>query len=150
MRVLVVDDNDDIVLLLRFALVSHGIDVISAAGGPQALEWLKHSTPDAVILDIQMPEMDGWETLRRIRTGDVASDVPVILCTVKGRPVDAHRGWEAGCDGYVMKPFEIESLVAEVRSVTSRDANDRERFRREGLAQAKDRLEEALRAKERI
>ena len=109
-RVLVVDDAADLRLLIRGVLSHSGMEVTEAASGSEALRYLEDDRPDVVILDVQMPDMDGWETLRAIRRMD--SGVAVILCTVKAGPADAVRGWDLGCDAYVRKPFDIHELTA--------------------------------------
>ena len=109
-RVLVVDDAADLRLLIRGVLSQSGMEVTEAASGAEALRCLADDGPDVVILDVQMPDMDGWETLRAIRRID--SGVAVILCTVKASPADAVRGWNLGCDAYVRKPFDIHELTA--------------------------------------
>jgi DNA-binding response OmpR family regulator len=73
--------------------------------------------PDLVLLDVQMPELDGWDTLEALRAQPRLAGVPIILCTVKSAPVDLARGWALGCDGYVVKPFAIADLTAEVEAV---------------------------------
>lgn len=109
-RVLVVDDAADLRLLIRGVLSQSGMEVTEAASGSEALRRFEECRPDVVILDVQMPDMDGWETLRTIRGMD--GDVAVILCTVKASPADAVRGWDLGCDAYVRKPFDIHELTA--------------------------------------
>ena len=78
-----------------------------------------------MLLDVQMPELDGWDTLRGIRAHDDLHELPVVLCTVKSGPVDTALGWTLGCDGYVVKPFAIDALVGEVESVLARSPEDR-------------------------
>jgi DNA-binding response OmpR family regulator len=72
-----------------------------------------------VLLDVQMPDMDGWEVLRAIRSEPAWSDVRVVMCTVKGRAVDIDHGWELGCDAYVTKPYDIDVLVGTVQGVAT-------------------------------
>jgi DNA-binding response OmpR family regulator len=135
LRVMVVEDNADVRLLLGRVLRSAKIAVTAAESGRAALALLDSDAraPDAVLLDVQMPELDGWDTLGRIRAH---SDVPVILCTVKGGPTDRARGWRLGCDGYLAKPFDVHDLVAEVHEVVARDARERLAVREAGLAEA--------------
>lgn len=131
---LVVDDSPDIRLLLSTLLQSAGIEVIEAEGGPDALGILAERRPDVVLLDIQMPDMDGWQTLREIRLSSPAADVPVVLCTVKSGRGDRVRAWELACDGYLVKPFDIDVLLAEVRAVVARNAVERQALRQGRLA----------------
>ena len=130
-----VDDNADVRLLMAHVLRSAGFEVKVVDGGATALAFLRSGEPrpDAVLLDVQMPELDGWDTLERIR---VATELPVILCTVKGRPSDRERGWRLGCDGYLTKPFDARALVGEVRSVIARSRPELLRAREAGLMEA--------------
>ena len=138
-RALVVDDNADIRLVMRLALEPYGFQVTQAASGTEALEVLASATelPDLVVLDVQMPDMDGWETLEAIREDTRTAGVPVIMCTVKARPQDIAQGWELGCDGYVSKPFEPRELADQARSVMSRSPEDRVAIQRAALAECR-------------
>lgn len=139
MHVLVVDDNADVRLLVRYALGHYGVRVTEAEGGTQALAILASAMiPDLVLLDVQMPDMDGWETLEAIRRTPSIADLPVVLCTVKARPEDTVRGWELDCDGYVTKPFDIDALHAQVREVAARTMPERLAERAAGLAEARE------------
>jgi DNA-binding response OmpR family regulator len=135
MRILVVDDNPDLRLLIGQVLSLGGHEVLGAAGGMQALAILEGTSPvpAAVILDVQMPGLDGWETLRAIRQEPATADVPVVMCTVKGTATDAVTGWQLGCDGYVTKPFEIGELLDEVSAVMERTREERAAVRRTRL-----------------
>lgn len=134
MRVLVVDDQEDVRELLRVALAIDGTEVSEAPSGEAALAHLEGgAVPDLVVLDIQMPLMDGWEVLERIRKRPETHDLPVVVCTVKASQLDAERGWRLGCDGYVTKPFTIDRLTAEVRRVSESASVDREATRRRAL-----------------
>jgi CheY-like chemotaxis protein len=125
-RVLVVDDDADIRLLVAELLRLTGYEVDTAASGVEALARLTGGQrPDLVLLDVQMPELDGWDTLRGIRADEALRDLPVVLCTVKSGPVDTALGWTLGCDGYVVKPFAIDALVGEVEAVLARSAAER-------------------------
>lgn len=115
--VLVIDDDADIRSLLELALVLDGHRVTTASGGGEALAIL--SGPDRpprpiVILDVQMPDLDGWEVLERIRAQPELDGIPVMLCTVRASAADLTRGWLAGCDAYVPKPFDLPALAAQV------------------------------------
>ncbi len=135
-RALVVDDAADIRLLADLVLTMAGFAVTAAASGREALRQLAAGElPDIVLLDVQMPEIDGWETLARVRSDPRTASLPVVLCTVKGLPEDTFKGWSLGCDGYLGKPFEITALVAELRSVLGRTAAEREAARRAMVAE---------------
>lgn len=136
-RALVVDDNADIRLVMRMALEPYGFQVSQAANGIEALNQLSAGgeLPDLVVLDVQMPDLDGWETLRMIRVNSMTAALPVIMCTVKARPQDMALGWELGCDGYVSKPFEPRELADQARSVMSRSSEERVAIQRAALAE---------------
>ncbi len=128
-RVLVVDDDPDIRKLLCELLRLSGFVAQPMASGVEALGHLDtvadDDMPALVLLDVQMPEMDGWSTLQRIRSNHRVRDVRVVLCTVKASDEDLDRGWSLGCDGYVAKPFAIAELVREVHAVLDRPEQER-------------------------
>jgi DNA-binding response OmpR family regulator len=110
-------DDDERVRALCAAALSQEFDVVPAENGKQALQLFFQKRPDAVLLDVTMPVMDGWETCRRIR--DLA-DVPVIMLTAHGTDHDVVRGLDAGADDYVTKPFRPLQLAARIRAVLRR------------------------------
>ena len=137
-RALVVDDAADLRLLLRYTLRAAGFEVAEADGGRAALEALSgDEMPDIVILDVQMPDMDGWEVLATLRAQAASADIPVIMCTVKERPEDVELAWEGGCDGYLAKPFDIADVIAEIDAVLARPADERATVRAAKLATAR-------------
>lgn len=142
-RALVVDDSEDIRFLLTRVLALDGFDVIQAAGGAEALEVLEEAAdpPHVVVLDVQMPDMDGWETLQEIRARPATAGLNVVMCTVKGRAADLVHGWELGCDAFVTKPFDIDLLRDEVKAVVARRPAERLQARRAGLQEARRILE---------
>jgi len=116
-RVLVVDDDDDIRLLLEELLRGAGYGVETARDGRDALRTFHGSPTDLVVLDLSMPELDGFETLERLRD---LSDVPVILLTARGGEIDKVRGFRAGADDYVVKPFGRQELLARIEALLRR------------------------------
>jgi CheY-like chemotaxis protein len=135
-RALVVDDAPDIRLLADLVLSMAGFVVTAASSGTEALRMVAAGDlPDIVLLDVQMPDLDGWETLSRLRADPRTADLPVVLCTVKGLPEDTLRGWSLGCDGYLGKPFDISRLVDELRGVLERDDQERDAVRRRRIAE---------------
>ncbi|MFH1446177.1 MAG: response regulator transcription factor [Chloroflexota bacterium] len=116
-RILVVDDEKRMVGFIRLNLEHDGFEVIEAFNGAQAIERLRESLPDLILLDIMMPDLDGFEVLRMVRE---ASAVPVIMLTAKGEENDKVRGLELGADDYVTKPFSPRELVSRVRAVLRR------------------------------
>src|SRR5438876_6233267 len=116
-RLLVVDDDDDIRLLLEELLRGAGYAVDTACDGRAALRAFYENPPDLVVLDLSMPEMDGFEMLERLRD---LSDVPVILLTARGGEIDKVRGFRAGADDYVVKPFGRQELLARIHALLRR------------------------------
>jgi two-component system KDP operon response regulator KdpE len=115
--ILVVDDESRIVRFVRMNLELEGYQVAAAGTGMEALEKVRDDLPDLVLLDVMMPEMDGFETLERLRE---ISTVPVIMLTVKGDEEDRIRGLELGADDYVTKPFSPRELASRIRAVLRR------------------------------
>ncbi|HEY3070189.1 MAG TPA: response regulator transcription factor [Gaiellaceae bacterium] len=122
-RLLVVDDDADIRGLLRELLERAGYEIIEASNGREGLRTLYASSPDLVLLDVSMPELDGWQTLERIR--DV-SDVPVLMLTARAAELEKVRGLKAGADDYVTKPFGRQELLARVEAHLRRTASREE------------------------
>ncbi len=116
-RILVVDDEPRMIHFIRLNLEHDGFEVAEAANGLAALQQLRDTLPDLVLLDIAMPELDGFETLRMMRE---ISSVPVIMLTARGDEDDRVRGLELGADDYVTKPFSPRELVSRVRAVLRR------------------------------
>ena len=117
MRVLVVDDDDDIRNLVRTLLERTGAEVRDAPNGRDGLREFHGWRPDLVILDVNMPELDGWAVLERIRD---MSEVPVLMLTARGEELERVRGLQAGADDYVVKPFGKQELVARVQALARR------------------------------
>ena len=115
--ILVVDDEPRMAQFITMNLELEGFRVISASDGYQALEKVVRELPDLVVLDVMMPEMDGFETLKRIRE---ISAVPVIFLSVKGEELDRVRGLDLGADDYITKPFSPRELVSRIRAVLRR------------------------------
>jgi len=119
MKVLVIEDDAGIieVVSLCFQLRWSGTNVISAADGRRGVELVETESPDVVILDIGLPDMDGYQVLREIRR---FSDVPVLMLTVRGDDTDVAKGLELGADDYITKPFSHIELIARVQAVLRR------------------------------
>ncbi len=114
-RILIVDDEPHILRLLGFVLSRAGYDVLEARSGIEALELVEQERPDLVFLDIMMPQLDGYEVCRKIKSSDSLSGVYVILLTAKGQEDDRQKGLEAGADDYMTKPFSPSRAVERVR-----------------------------------
>jgi len=118
-RVLVIDDDDDIRTLVVTLLQRAGVTVRDAANGRDGLREFHSWRPDLVVLDVSMPELDGWNVLDRIRD---MSAVPVLMLTARGDELERVRGLQAGADDYVVKPFGKQELVARVQALLRRAA----------------------------
>ena len=131
--VLVIDDDPDIRALLQIALERDGHNVVAAPGGTAGLDALRRSDAarPVVILDVEMPDLDGWQVLSEIRRDEDLNDTPVILCTVRAGASDLTRGWEVGCDAYITKPFDIAEMSSEVASLASLSPDELAQGRRD-------------------
>jgi len=109
--VMVVDDNPDIITIVRTIVEGKGYSVFSATSGPELLDLLKTQKPDLIILDIMMPEMDGLEVLTRLKGMTETATIPVILLTAKVQYEDVLGGYKLGADYYITKPFTSTQLV---------------------------------------
>lgn len=119
-QILVVDDERPIVQMVEQRLRRDGFDVISAATGAEALAALREHMPAALLLDVGLPDLDGFEVLRRLRADGLG--LPVIILTARGEEIDRIVGLELGADDYVVKPFSPRELVARVRALLRRTA----------------------------
>ena len=115
--VLVVDDHPPTVQLVRTALTEHGISVRTAQNGAECLIAVNEQRPDAIILDVMMPVMDGFQALRLLQETPDTRDIPVVMLTARSADRDVIRGWRSGVTCYLTKPFSIEHLVSMVRRV---------------------------------
>jgi len=113
----VVDDEAQIRRVMRATLVAHNYDVVEAGNGEEALSAISAELPDLVLLDMNMPGMDGLETCRHLRLG---SDVPVIIVSVRDSERDKVTALDAGADDYITKPFGMEELLARIRAALRR------------------------------
>jgi len=112
-RVLIVDDEPNVVVSLEFLLQREGYEVAVATSGSDALTSVERFRPDLVLLDVMLPELDGFEVCRRIRAS--GSPIKIILLTARGRETERVRGLDLGADLYVTKPFSTRDLMADVR-----------------------------------
>ncbi len=115
--ILIVDDEPRLTTMLQMNLQAEGMRSITANNGREALDALREEMPDIIILDVMMPGMDGYETLKRIR---MASQVPVIMLTAKDEEDDRIKGLEIGADDYIGKPFSYRELLSRIRAVIRR------------------------------
>jgi two-component system, OmpR family, response regulator ResD len=117
MKILIVDDEMEMRLLLRLYLLQENFHVEEAEHGREALSKVVKDRYDLMLLDVMMPEMDGWETIEQVRK---ISDIPVIMLTAKGSLKDKVTGLSRGADDYLVKPFEVEELIARIQAIIRR------------------------------
>ncbi len=125
--VLVVDDEPHIVRLVEVNLQRAGYQVITASSGAEALEKISDEKPDLVTLDILMPEMDGFEVLRSIRSHPSTEDLPVVILSQLARHEDVFKGWQEGCNSYVAKPFNPRELLGFIERIFNSQVEESEK-----------------------
>lgn len=119
-KILIVDDEAYIRLLLRDCLRQAGYDTVSASDGREALEVVREETPDLVLLDITMPEMDGWQVLKAIRADDRIRMTPVVMLTARGEAESLMESQTLRAEDYFIKPFAVDELVMYIRRYLNR------------------------------
>ncbi|SMC21552.1 two-component system, OmpR family, alkaline phosphatase synthesis response regulator PhoP [Clostridium acidisoli DSM 12555] len=119
-KILIVDDEEHILELIKFNLENNGFKVICANNGNDALKLAKNEVPQLVLLDLMLPGIDGYDVCREIRRDQSISTMPVIMITAKGEELDKILGLELGADDYITKPFSVRELVARVKAVLRR------------------------------
>ena len=124
-KVLLVDDDLDTLLLVELMLQHQGYIIQTASSGLQALEMVESETPDLILLDIMMPEMDGYEVTRRLRSNPSSSDIPIIMFSARNQLEDKLMAYDAGADGFMTKLSQPRELFANMRAVLSRSKKAR-------------------------
>jgi DNA-binding response OmpR family regulator len=114
-KILAVDDESDVLLIIKTALLSEGYDVATATNGPDALALAQDKVPDLIILDLMMPEMNGFEVLRSLRETEDTQGIPVIMLTGVSDRTKVQEALDAGFNYYIVKPFEFHDLIAKVK-----------------------------------
>ena len=136
MKTLIVDDEAPIRLLCRVNLEAEGIQVLEAADGASGLELARSEKPDAILLDVMMPGLDGWNVAERLLTDEGTSAIPIIFLTARADLRDRVRGMDAGGVDYITKPFNPLELASLVRSVVEAvQRGEREQLRTERIAE---------------
>jgi DNA-binding response OmpR family regulator len=116
-RVLIADDEPNIVISLEFLLQREGFDVLVAVDGEEALAKARADKPDLVLLDVMMPKMNGFDVCQALRADAELAGMRIVMLTAKGRETEVSKGLGLGADAYVTKPFSTKELVAQVRSL---------------------------------
>ncbi len=137
-RVLVVDDDPMITRLLRINLELEDFTVEEAWDGKTAMTMLRENAPELLILDIMMPQTNGWEILSRLREDEELKGIPVVILTAKVQDEDIARGWRMGADGYIIKPFNPVNLVGVIHEVLAATTEEREAIRKAEVSRLDD------------
>jgi len=119
-RILCIEDHPEMIDLIRLILERRGFEVEGAVGGKEGLESLRRNPPDLILLDLMMPDVDGWEIFRQLKASDDLKGIPVVVVTAKAQGIDRVLGLQiAGVDDYITKPFGPKQLVASVERLLS-------------------------------
>ncbi len=113
--ILVVDDTETVLIFTKMMLSGQAAEVVVARNGMEALKRVEEQAPDLILMDIMMPELDGVETCRRLKSDPRTGGIPVVMVTTKGNPERMEEAFAAGCDDYLTKPFGKLDLLAKVR-----------------------------------
>jgi DNA-binding response OmpR family regulator len=114
-RILAVDDESDLLLIIKTALFNEGFEVVTATNGPDGLAMAAEQKPDCIILDMMMPEMDGFEVLKELRASADTDAIPVIMLTGVSEKAKIRQALDTGIDFYIVKPFEFQDLITKVK-----------------------------------
>jgi len=117
MKILLVEDEPDMVEAVRIRLEANGFDVITASDGPDGLNKARTAGPDLVILDVMLPKMDGFKVCRMLKFDEKYRKIPIIMFTARTQQADLAQGKEMGADAYITKPFKSEELLAKIREL---------------------------------
>lgn len=127
-KILVVDDEDDILHFLELVLREKGYDIVTASGGHEALTRAQMERPDLILLDIMMPQMDGWEVLKLLRVDEDTAQIPVAMLSARTEAKDRVQGLQEGAVDYICKPFSLHELVGKIEGIfTEMSSRGRER-----------------------
>ncbi len=116
-RILVVDDEPNIALSLNYLMERAGYSVRIAADGEEAIEAVKEAPPDLILLDVNMPKMNGYEVCELVRANPQWKHIPIVMLTAKGRDIEREKGLAVGADEYITKPFSTQEVVEKVRVI---------------------------------
>ncbi|MCX7012129.1 MAG: response regulator [Candidatus Sumerlaeota bacterium] len=123
-RILAVDDENDVLLVIKTALMSEGYDVDTASNGPDALEKIQQLAPDLIVLDVMMPGMTGFEVLAKVKADPKTCRIPVIMVTGVSERAKIKEALSSGTDYYIVKPFEFQDLLNKVNLALREAAED--------------------------
>ena len=122
-RVLIVEDNWDTMELVRFLVKHAGYDALTARDGREGLDVARQQLPDLILLDLEMPQIDGWSAAKALKADPATSGIPLVAMTAYALPGDRRRALEAGCDAYIAKPLHVASFLQDLRRYLDGDFN---------------------------
>lgn len=122
--ILIADDNADLRNLLMIQLGNHGFSVLAATDGLEAIEIARSASPALILMDLNMPELDGWEATCQLKRDPQLKDIPVIALTAYSLPGDKVRALHAGCEGFHSKPVDIDALLVDINRLAATDGKD--------------------------
>ena len=123
-RTLIIEDNENNMYLTSFLLENSGHRVIQAFDGHKGVELARESIPDLILLDIQLPKMNGYEVARQLRSDPALVSIPIVAITSYAMPGDREKALEAGCNGYIKKPIDPDTFIAEIESFLTTDEDN--------------------------
>jgi two-component system phosphate regulon response regulator PhoB len=136
--ILIVDDEEDIIELIKYNLKTEGYVILTAGTGEQAIKTARQSLPDLIVLDLMLPGIDGLEVTRYLKKNDQTADIPIVMVTAKGEESDVVTGLELGANDYISKPFSPRELVARIRAILRRRRKTGENETPSGIRQIGD------------
>lgn len=127
-KILAVDDEKHIVRLVEINLQKAGYEVVTAGNGREALEAVATARPDLIVMDVMMPEMDGFAALQKLKENPATSSIPVIMLTAKAQDADVFKGWQSGADLYLTKPFNPAELLTFVQRILESKGEEKDTY----------------------
>jgi two-component system, cell cycle response regulator DivK len=121
-RVLCVEDNQENLLMLQRRLTRRGFEVTIATDGAQSVEWAKTLQPDLIVMDLNLPVLDGWEATRRLKNQPETKHIPIIVLTADSKEKSRNKALAAGCDEFELKPINFEGLIGKIQLLLGRSA----------------------------
>lgn len=118
-KIIIADDEHKILMSLEYSFKKNGYDVYIARDGTEVLDFLKNMIPDVILLDIMMPNLDGFSTLNIIKQNETLKNTKVIFLSAKNNPKDIEKGLEMGADAYITKPYSIKKLIQQIEEITA-------------------------------
>lgn len=116
-RILIIEDNEDNLALMRLLLERAKYEVLTAVDGLSGIDLARAERPNLILLDLAMPEVDGWEVAQVLKDDILTRDIPIIAVTAHALPKDRARALEAGCDAFIVKPFSVSKLIGEIEQL---------------------------------